>query len=138
MRMAAQRAERSVTVRKETMKRFHLRPTASRAPQPSVDPASGDLRIRVDGGYEPDTVVVALGRPVRITFHREDASPCSEEVVFADFAIEAFLPLHEDVTVELCPQHAGDYEFTCAMGMLRGRLTVLAGAEEPRSALARD
>jgi plastocyanin domain-containing protein len=116
------------------MKRFHLRPTASRAPQAPVDPAASDLRIRVDGGYEPDTVVVQQGRPVRVTFHREDGSPCSERVVFADFAIDAFLPLHEDVTVELCPQHAGDYEFTCGLGMLRGQLTVLAGREEPLAA----
>jgi plastocyanin domain-containing protein len=112
------------------MKRFHLKPTASRAPQTSVDPASGDLRIWVDGGYEPDTVVAQQGRPVRITFRREDSSPCSERVVFADFGIDAFLPRHEDVTVELCPEHAGEYEFTCAMGMLRGRLTVLADTEE--------
>jgi plastocyanin domain-containing protein len=140
MRMAAWRGERSVGSQKGTkpMKRFFVRTTAPRAPHASSLPASNELYIRVDGGYEPDTVVAQLGRPVRITFHREDESSCSEQVVFADFGVDAFLPRHEDVTVELSPEHAGEYDFTCGMGMLRGRLTVVAGTQEPLSADANE
>ena len=39
------------------------------------------------------------------------------------------LPPHQDVTVELEPQLPGEYEFTCQMGMLRGRLIVEGGEE---------
>lgn len=43
------------------------------------------------------------------------------------------LPPHEDVTVELVPELAGEYEFTCQMGMLRGRL-IVTGDGHPRAA----
>jgi len=105
------------------MRRLHLRHAAA-APQRSSEPGAPGLRIRVNGGYAPDAVTAPLGRPIRITFHREDPSPCSERVVFTDLGIDTFLPLHEDVTVEIRPDRAGEFPFTCAMGMLRGRLTV--------------
>ena len=84
----------------------------------------GDASIRVEGGYQPDTIVAQAGQPLRITFHREDESPCSDRVVFPDFGVTAALPRHEDVTVELLPEDAGEYGFECGMGMLRGRLIV--------------
>lgn len=99
-------------------------------PPPDADAPMTTARIRVDQGYQPDAVVSTLGDLVRITFHREDDSPCSERVVFADLGVDAFLPRHEDVTVEVRPEHAGEYAFTCEMGMLRGRLTVVPAREE--------
>ena len=45
------------------------------------------------------------------------------------------LPPFQEVTLELVPEHAGDYEFTCQFGMLRGRLVVDGDADE-RSAAA--
>jgi plastocyanin domain-containing protein len=35
------------------------------------------------------------------------------------------LPPYEDVEVELRPDRAGEYEFTCQMGVLRGRIVVV-------------
>ena len=84
----------------------------------------GEVRILVDGGYTPDTVSVAAGEPMRLVFHRHDASPCSEEVVFPAQGVRATLARHEDVAVELPPSEPGDYEFHCAMNMLHGRLVV--------------
>ena len=81
-------------------------------------------RIRVRGGYDPDTVHGRVGEPLRLVFRREETAPCSERVVFPDFGKSAMLPAHQDVTVELRPGQAGVYEFTCQMGMLRGRLVV--------------
>ena len=89
----------------------------------SIDTAAtGEHRVLVDGGYEPDTLVVAAGEPVRLVFHRHDDSPCSEEVVFPDQGVRVTLARHEDVVVELPPSDPGEYEFRCGMGMLRGRL----------------
>ena len=94
-------------------------------PGTPVEPAgSGEHRVLVDGGYEPDTLVVAAGEPVRLVFHRHDGSPCSEEVVFPDQGVRATLAQHEDVVVELPPSEPGEYEFRCGMGMLSGRLVV--------------
>ena len=83
-----------------------------------------EAMVLVKGGYAPDTIVVRAGKPVRLTFRREEASPCSEMVVFGDFGKSATLPEGESVPVEFLPKVPGTYEFTCQMGMLRGRLVV--------------
>ena len=80
--------------------------------------------ILVKGGYTPDTIIVERGRPVRLVFQREETSPCSEQVVFADFKKVAQLPEGKPVAVELMPTESGEYPFTCQMGMLRGTLVV--------------
>ena len=81
-----------------------------------------EATIAVQGGYSPAVVRVQAGRPVRLTFDRRETSGCSEEVVFPDFAVRRFLPAHERTVVEVTPPAPGTYEFTCGMGMLRGRL----------------
>lgn len=83
-----------------------------------------EVRVRVHGGYEPDTIGAEAGVPLRIVFRREEAAACSERVVFPAFGKSATLLPDRDVAVELLPEEAGEYEFTCGMGMLRGRLTV--------------
>lgn len=81
--------------------------------------------VLVKGGYTPDTIVVERGKPVRLTFLREEASPCSETVIFDAFKKSARLPEGEQVALELPPPaEAGEYAFTCGMGMLQGRLVV--------------
>lgn len=83
-----------------------------------------EIEVQVEGGYSPSTIRVRKGTPVRIVFDRTESSSCSEEVVFPDFGVRRYLPAHEQTTVELEPEEAGEYEFTCGMGMLRGRLIV--------------
>ena len=83
-----------------------------------------EIEITVRGGYDPAEVVVRAGRPVRLWFDRQETSGCSEEVVFPSFGIRRFLPPHQRTAVELTPKEAGVHEFTCGMGMLRGRLKV--------------
>jgi plastocyanin domain-containing protein len=80
------------------------------------------VTIAVHGGYDPATVRVKAGAPVRLVFDRQETSSCSEEVVFPDFGIRRFLPAHERTTIELTAPRPGTYEFTCGMSMLRGRL----------------
>jgi plastocyanin domain-containing protein len=80
------------------------------------------VTIAVRGGYEPSVVRARAGAPVRLVFDRQETSSCSEEVVFGDFGIRRFLPAHQQTAVELTPPAPGTYEFTCGMGMLRGRL----------------
>ena len=81
-------------------------------------------RIRVRGGYHPDTIYARVGEPLRLTFRREETAACSERVVFPDLGKSAMLPAYQDVTIELTLEHAGVHEFTCQMGMLHGRLIV--------------
>ena len=81
-----------------------------------------EVTIAVHGGYDPATVRVRAGSPVRLIFDRQETSSCSEELVFPDFGIRTFLPAHMKTPVEVTPAKAGIYEFTCGMSMLRGKL----------------
>jgi plastocyanin domain-containing protein len=83
-----------------------------------------EAMILVKGGYTPDVVVVQRGKPVRLNFRREETAACSEMVVFGDFGKSAKLPTGEVVPVEFLPEKPGEYEFSCQMGMLRGKLIV--------------
>lgn len=83
-----------------------------------------EVTITVQGGYEPAEVRLQKGVPARLVFDRQETSGCSEEVVLPDFGIRRFLPAFQKTTVELTPDRAGSFEFTCGMSMLRGRLVV--------------
>lgn len=80
--------------------------------------------IVVRGGYSPDTIRVEAGKPVKLIFNRQEADPCSEKVVFDAFGVTADLPEGENIPVEFTPSEAGEYEFACQMGMLRGKVVV--------------
>src|SRR6185503_16445904 len=88
-----------------------------------------EARIVVRGGYEPAVVRVAAGHKTRLVFDRQETSGCSEEVVFPDFGVRRFLPPFEQTTVELEPLEPGQYDFTCGMSMLHGKLIVEAHRE---------
>ena len=90
-------------------------------------PAAGgpqEVTVTVRGGYDPATIRVRAGAPVRLIFDRQESSGCSEEIVFGAFGIRRFLPAHQKTNVDITPATPGTYEFTCGMGMLRGRITV--------------
>lgn len=86
-----------------------------------------EVTVQVRGGYDPGVIRVRRGVPVRITFDRQETSGCSEEVVFPDFGVKRFLPAFAKTTVELTPEQAGSFGFTCGMSMLQGRLEVTEG-----------
>ena len=83
-----------------------------------------EAMVLVKGGYTPDVIVVERGKPVRLNFVRAESAACSEMVLFPDFNKSAKLPEGETVPVELMPDKAGEFEFQCQMGMLRGKLIV--------------
>lgn len=88
---------------------------------PRLGPTS-EVTITVRGGYAPAVVRAPAGQPVRLVFDRQETSGCSEEVVFGDFGIRRFLPANQRTVIEVTPPESGTYEFTCGMGMLRGKL----------------
>ncbi|MDQ2904996.1 MAG: cupredoxin domain-containing protein [Chloroflexota bacterium] len=83
-----------------------------------------EAMVLVKGGYTPDVIVVQHGKPVRLNFRREETAACSEMVIFNAFGKSAQLPTGETVPVEFLPEKAGEYEFSCQMGMFRGKLIV--------------
>jgi plastocyanin domain-containing protein len=83
-----------------------------------------EVRVVVKGGYEPDVIVAEKGRPLRLNFYRDETASCSDTVVFGDFGISRPLQAFQTTPVELTPDRAGEFTFTCGMNMLRGKLIV--------------
>ncbi len=89
-------------------------------------PASGlqEVDVTVRGGYSPDLIEVEAGRPVRLTFVREEENPCTAELVFPGLGLVRELPVGRPVTVEFTPEGPGEYAFHCGMNMVRGKVIV--------------
>jgi plastocyanin domain-containing protein len=85
-----------------------------------------EIDVTVKGGYQPASIIVRAGQPVRLNFTRREASTCGEEIVIPAFGKRAYLPQDETVPVEIVPEKAGEYEFTCGMNMMHGKLIVRA------------
>jgi len=83
-----------------------------------------ELTINVDGGYEPDRVIVKSGQTVRLNFFRRDPSSCLEKVLLPDFHIAQDLALNHVTPIEFTPSKPGEYQFTCGMNMFRGVVEV--------------
>lgn len=80
--------------------------------------------ILVKGGYSPSTISIPLGKTTKINFMRKDPSSCLEEVVLSDFKIRKYLPMNEEVSIEITPKEKGEYDFTCGMNMFHGKIIV--------------
>ena len=83
-----------------------------------------DVSIIVRRRYRPAAIVVRCGVPLRLKFVRDEDSPCSQTVIFPDFGISRSLPAHRTTAIELTPDRAGEFLFTCEMGMYQGILIV--------------
>lgn len=82
------------------------------------------VKIVVKGGYDPEVIVLQRDRPARLDFYRDEDASCSDTVVLGEFGISRSLPAFKTTAVEFTPRKAGEFTFTCGMGMLRGKLVV--------------
>jgi plastocyanin domain-containing protein len=96
-----------------------------------------EIRILVKGGYEPDTIPVEAGRPVRLLFYRDETEDCSSRVIFEGLAIDRELPEFETTVIEFTPKQPGDYPFHCAMSVLHGRVVAQVGRDGARANLGK-
>jgi hypothetical protein len=92
------------------------------------------IDVSVDGGYRPDVIHARSGLPLRVIFHRRDASECAEKVVFSDPRLERHLALAGTTIVDLPARPAGEVRFTCGMGRYVGRIEL---TDAPRSLITR-
>jgi plastocyanin domain-containing protein len=110
-----------------------LRPTRG-APVPG---GPQEVRILVKGGYDPDTIFVEAGRPVRLLFYRDETAECSSQVVFDRLGLTQELPAFQTTPVEFTPGEPGDYPFRCHMDMLHGRVVAQIGRDGARANLGK-
>lgn len=87
-------------------------------------PGVQEIAVTVKAGYQPDTILVRAGQPVRLRFYRDETADCSERVVFEQFGIDRALPAFETTDIEFTPTEPGEYPFRCGMSMLKGLLVV--------------
>ncbi|MDH3498374.1 MAG: cupredoxin domain-containing protein [Gemmatimonadota bacterium] len=108
-------------------------------PVRDVAPPGGvqEIRVRVRHGFEPDTIPVEIGRPVRLVFYREETAACSGELVFEGLDIRRSLPPFEATPVEFTPTQPGDYVFRCGPPGPEGRVVAQVGRDAARLNLGR-
>ncbi len=81
------------------------------------------IEIKVkEGIYQPASIQVPLNQEITLRFIRQDPSPCAETVIFNTLDINKSLPLNQPTDIKLTLIKPGEYEFTCQMGMYRGKL----------------
>ena len=77
-----------------------------------------------ENGYSRTSIRLRRGVPTKITFLRQTDATCATEVVIPEYGIQRGLPLGTPTTVSFTPKRSGEFNFTCGMNMMRGRLIV--------------
>lgn len=80
------------------------------------------VTVVVKGAYSPNVIKSKVGKPLTITFDRQEDSNCSKKVILEDFGIVEELPDFGKKEVVVTPQAAGEYQFSCEMGMYQGKI----------------
>jgi plastocyanin domain-containing protein len=93
------------------------------APQDSGNVQVVELTV-TSKGFEPSTVTVKSGRPVKLVVTRKTERTCATEIVMKDFGVNQPLPLEKPVTLVVTPKGPGQYRYACGMNMIAGTLNV--------------
>jgi Cu+-exporting ATPase len=96
-----------------------------------------EIKVLVKGGYDPATIPVEAGRPVRLLFYRDETEECSERVIFESLGIEKELAAFETTPVDLKLDNPGDYPFHCGLSVMHGRVVAQVGSEGARANLGK-
>ncbi len=96
-----------------------------------------EIKVLVKGGYDPDTIPVEVGRPVRLLFYRDETEECSSTVTFENLGIQRELPAFRTTAIEFTPEQPGDYPFHCGLSVLHGRVVAQSGREGARAHLGK-
>ena len=84
------------------------------------------IEIKVkDGVYQPAIMNAKIGQPITLRFIRTDPTPCAEVVIFNQLNISKQLPINIPTDIIIKPTKLGELEFTCQMGMYRGKIIII-------------
>lgn len=83
-----------------------------------------EVRVEVKGGFSPGEVALKRGVPARLVFLRQDTGACSSEVLIPGLEVKQELVAFKETVVSLTPMKAGEFELTCGMHMMRGKVIV--------------
>lgn len=88
--------------------------------------------VIANGQYQPSTLNIPAGKPVRLTVDRREANSCSKHLVFPQLGIQQELADNGTTVVNLPATKSGTFTMTCGMGMMQGVLLVGAPADTAR------
>ncbi len=93
---------------------------------PPVVNGEQQVQIQVLGsGYEPTSVTVRDGIPVRITLTSSGGYSCASDFTIPQYGINKLVPQNGTATVDFTPSGKGQVRFTCIMGMYSGVINVI-------------
>ena len=102
------------------------------------DPAKSrtqEFRVKLQGGFDPDLIIVEAGRPVRLDVFRCELDTEAEQLAFDTLKITKALPEFARASVEFIPNEPGDHRFFC--GSREGYVVAQVGGEAARTNLGR-
>ncbi len=102
------------------------------------DPAKSrtqEFYVTLQGGFDPDLVIVEAGRPVRLDVLRCEVDTASEQFAFDTLKITKTLREFTRTSVEFIPNEPGDHRFFS--GTCEGYVIALVGGEAARTNLGR-
>ena len=76
------------------------------------------------GSYSPANVQVESGVPTTLVFRSENATGCERALVIPALGFEKVLPANGDTAVDVGVLEPGRIDYSCAMGMYSGTITV--------------
>ena len=82
------------------------------------------VTVLVKGNYSPNVIKAKVGKPLTVTFDRQEDSACSKKVIFDGFGVSAELVDFGTTDVSFTPERKGEFVFSCEMGMYQGKLIV--------------
>lgn len=85
------------------------------------------VRALGTGRYDHPQITVVKGVPVELSFSAEPSAGCGHQFVMRDFGVSLSVQNGETKTARFTPTQAGNFEYSCAMRMFRGTLTVIEG-----------
>ena len=77
-----------------------------------------------ENGFEPASIKLAKGVPVKVVVTRKTERTCARQIVVKDYGIKSELPLNQAVEINLTPKAAGSVVYACSMGMISGVLII--------------
>ncbi|MFA6522977.1 MAG: sulfite exporter TauE/SafE family protein [Candidatus Peribacteraceae bacterium] len=102
---------------------YGTRPSAA-AGVPAIANGVQEISMKVlPSGYEPSTLTVKAGVPVRWLVDATNASGCTSSIVIPSLNISQRLTRGQNV-IEFTPPSPGRLAFSCSMGMARGSFIV--------------
>jgi sulfite exporter TauE/SafE/copper chaperone CopZ len=83
-----------------------------------------EIRMIVDSsGYNPSAFKLKKSVPVKWIIDGTKASGCTNEIIVPDLGIREYLKPGDNI-IEFTPQESGTINFSCGMGMVRGKFIV--------------